>query len=159
MAYIKISDPKIIDLSTINQIVNVVNQHSDNISALTNNYGNVYSGSSTSGASTEYQYDMASQQIIYGQTKFNPSSQGFTFNGTLFTYTMPVTFIGQPFSASPFIVAQAQVSSSSANYLDIIVNVRDVTPSSFNIVLRHAAKNSDWLTGTVNVNWVAIGHK
>ena len=74
MAYIKISDPKIIDLPTIHQIINVVNQHSDNISALTNNFGSIYSGSTTSGASTEYQYDISSQQIIYGKTLFNNAS-------------------------------------------------------------------------------------
>ena len=166
MAYIKISDPKIIDLPTIHQIINVVNQHSDNISALTNNFGSIYSGTTTQGATTEYQYDMSSQQILYGQTTFNNSSspsQGITYNSTLYTYTIPITFV-VPFSTAPMVIAQASVSSSSTAYLDLIVNAVPVNSgqSSFNLILRHAANNSDWLTkagGSVNVNWVAIGHK
>ena len=38
MAYIKISDPNIIDLSAWHQVINVVNQHSDSITAITNNF-------------------------------------------------------------------------------------------------------------------------
>jgi hypothetical protein len=159
MAYVKISDPKIIDLPTVHQIINVVNQHSDNISALTNNFGSVYSGTTTSGATTEYQFDLSSQQIFYGQTKFNTSSTGFAYNSGLYLYTVPVTFIA-PFSSSPIVLAQPIVTSASTNYLDLIVNVTNIGPSSCTLSLRHAGKNSDWLgSGTINVNWIAIGHK
>jgi hypothetical protein len=159
MAYVKISDPKIIDLPTMHQIIQVVNQHSDNISALTNNYGNIYSGATTSGTSTEYIYDVASQQIIYGQTSFNTTNGNTTYNGTNFDYTASVSFIGQPFSSTPFIVTQPLVTSSGTGYQDIIANITGSTVAGFNIVLRRANNKTNWLTGTVNVNWIAIGHK
>ena len=160
MPYIKISDPKIIDLPTVHQIINVVNQHSDNISALTNNYGNIYNGSSTSGASTEHIFDVASQQIIYGETTISPTATGFSYNSARHEYSIPVSFIGQPFSSKPFIVAQANVTSSSTDYQDIIVNVISATVTGFTIVLRRANDNThNWLAGTVRVDWVALGLK
>lgn len=161
MAYVKISDPKIIDLPTVHQIINVVNQHSDNISAITNNFGSIYTGSNTSGASTEYQYDISSQQIVYGSTKFNNTdakSAGISYNGTLYTYTVPVALVPS-FGSTPIVMAQPSVTSSSSDYLDLIVNVTNITINSFNLVLRHAGVNKDWLKGTVVVNWVAIGKK
>lgn len=161
MAYVKISDPKIIDLPTVHQIINVVNQHSDNISAITNNFGSIYTGSNTSGSSTEYQYDISSQQIVYGSTTFNNTdskSAGISYNGTLYTYTVPVTLVPS-FSSIPIIIAQPSVTSSSTDYSDLIVNVSSATINSFNLVLRHAGVNKDWLKSTVRVNWVAIGKK
>lgn len=164
MAYVKISDPKIIDLSTIHQIVNVVNQHSDNITALTNNFGSTYSGSSgtVSGNSTEYQYDISSQQIIYGKTKIEAGVASWITSGSSGYYSIPVTFIGQPFSANPIVVANLMFSSTSnANLLNSIVWVGSVTTSSFNIYIRSIGNNtSGWLsTSTPYVNWTAIGPK
>ena len=39
MPYVKISDPNIIDLAAWHQVINVINQHSDTLSAITNNFG------------------------------------------------------------------------------------------------------------------------
>ena len=39
MAYVKISDPAIIDLAGIQQIINIVNQHSDYLNVLINKLG------------------------------------------------------------------------------------------------------------------------
>jgi hypothetical protein len=166
MAYIKISDPKIIDLPTIHQIINVVNQHSDNISALTNNFGSVLSGATTTGATTEYQYDMSSQQILYGITKF--TSAAATWNSSDNTYTINASFV-LPFGATPIVTATIALSpTTSADFQDLIVRTYPDSQrptAAFNIVLKHAAKTytTNWLathpTGSINVNWIAIGHK
>ena len=39
MSYVKISDPAVIDLAAWHQVISVVNQHSDTITAITNNFG------------------------------------------------------------------------------------------------------------------------
>jgi hypothetical protein len=161
MAYIKISDPKIIDLPTIHQIINVVNQHSDNISAITNNFGSIYSGTNTSGATTQSQFDISSQQIMYGQTAISKAKGAVADLTTYWKYTQAVN-ITVPFTGVPYIIAQVSTDYTGVvNYQDLIVNVANVTQNSFNLVLRHAALNKvDWLAAnTVYVNWIALGHK
>ena len=49
MAYVKISDPNIIDIAAWQQMVNVVNQHTDSITAITNNFNGVGSTATDSG--------------------------------------------------------------------------------------------------------------
>ena len=39
MPYVKISDPSIIDLAAWHNVITVVNQHDDLLTAITNNYG------------------------------------------------------------------------------------------------------------------------
>ena len=66
MAYVKISDPNIIDLAAWHQLINVVNQHSDSITAITNNFGTAGNVDWTSSAYS-HQYDPGSQAIIFGR--------------------------------------------------------------------------------------------
>lgn len=168
MAYVKISDPKIIDLSTVHQIINVVNQHSDNITALTNNFGSVYTGSAgiTSGNSTEYQYDISSQQVIYGKTKIDSTVTTWTTvtsGGKTYGYfSVPVTFAGQPFSAAPIVLTNLNLSTTSnPNLLNLVTWAGSVSTSSFNINLRSIGNDvNTWLgSSTPYVNWIAIGPK
>ena len=70
MPYVKISDPNTIDLASWQQVVNVVNQHSDSISAITNNFG-AQNPTQSEWNTTEdfaYEYDPNSQKIIFGRT-------------------------------------------------------------------------------------------
>jgi hypothetical protein len=164
MAYIKISDPKIIDLPTIHQIINVVNQHSDNISALTNNFGSILSGATTVGATTMYQYDMSSQQILYGVTKFTASSSWSQANNE---YVVPVGFV-LPFGVQPIVTATVSLTpTGTTKYQDLITRTYADTskPTGIvNIVLKNpslALSSTGFITGaaSINVNWIAIGHK
>jgi hypothetical protein len=178
MAYIKISDPKIIDLPTIHQIINVVNQHSDNISAITNNFGSIYSATNTSDSTTQTQFDIASQQILYGSTRIS-EADGAIFNAgdNEYYYKKTVSFT-VPFTDSkgPIITAQPQTVNFQSQYAqDIVVSIGVVNQSSFEIVLRKtginkanhgsyggANKDGRWLYGGnyyINVSWIAIGHK
>jgi hypothetical protein len=171
MAYIKISDPKIIDLPTIHQIINVVNQHSDNISALTNNFGSILSGPSTANNTTQYQYDMSSQQIFYGVTSFNSSS---TWSKSYNEYTTSVTF-ALPFGVTPIVTATIHTSGQTAlatgtgasnPFQNLITRTfpDSTTPlAKVNIVLKNptlASSDTGFIkSGSVFVHWIAIGHK
>ena len=112
MAYVKISDPKIIDLSTIHQIINVVNQHSDNITALTSNFGSTFSGSTATSlnGTTSYQFDISSQQIMYGKSEVTADSSSWhNVSSTMTYYSIPVTFVGTPFSTAPIVTANINI--------------------------------------------------
>jgi len=182
MAYIKISDPKIIDLPTIHQIVNVVNQHSDNISAITNNFGSVYSNVPvTSNNTTQGLYDISSQQIYYGYTTISDSD----WDTSSYEYKKQVNFTSS-FTTIPIIVASVSTlgqgssdnSSATATALtqDLVVNIKNPQQSVFTISLRHVGDNATTKVNTslygagkdgkflapsytVTVNWIAIGHK
>ena len=78
MGYIKISDPNIIDLGAWHQVINVVNQHSDTLNTLTDNFGatNTTTPSADySAAQTRHLFDSASQMVLYGRDYFDVSSK------------------------------------------------------------------------------------
>jgi hypothetical protein len=176
MAYIKISDPKIIDLPTIHQIINVVNQHSDNISAITNNFGSIYASTSTADSTTQTQFDISSQQIMYGTSTISLAT-GATFNGASNAYYYSKTInLAIPFTDAKgptIILTPVTTSLTNTSVQDLIATVGTVNQSSFQIVLRKSgittanhtafggtAKDGSWLgTGSVNINWIALGHK
>ena len=176
MAYVKISDPKIIDLPTIHQIVNVINQHSDNISAITNNFGSTYSNvPTTSNGTTQGLYDISSQQIYYGFTTISAATADSTPATKLYEYIKNITF-NSAFLTAPVVVASiSTVGSPTLLIQDLIVDVRAVTQSGCMLALRHAGTNDTSLkagaatygaagaflgnSGSVKINWIAIGHK
>jgi hypothetical protein len=155
MAYIKISDPKIIDLPTIHQIINVVNQHSDNISAISNNFGGIYNPTQSDGVTTQHTFDFSSQQILYGVTTVS-GSDVTPSNGV---YTVSVPFQGQTFSNNPIVIANYSVHSTG--YTNLIVNVYSVSTDTFTLALSKVGSTSAWLAAgrNININWVALGNK
>ena len=75
MAYVKISDPNIIDLSAIHNIINVINQHSDTLNNLTGNYGaNASPVVQWSSSELQHLFDTTTQMIEYGRTTFDSTS-------------------------------------------------------------------------------------
>lgn len=165
MAYVKISDPKIIDLSTIHQIINVVNQHSDNITALTSNFGSTASGSAATSlnGTTSYQFDIASQQIVYGKTTIDADSSSWNnISSTMTYYKVPVTFVGNPFSSAPIVTANININSTTdATKSNLTHWIGNITPTSFNFYFRSVGKNTDWITADTKFyfTWTAIGPK
>jgi hypothetical protein len=165
MAYVKISDPKIIDLSTIHQIVNVVNQHSDNITALTSNFGSTFSGSTatTLNGTTSYQFDISSQQIMYGKSTIDSTSSTWhNVSSTMTYYSVPVTFVGTPFSAAPIVTASISINSTTDPKKSALTYwVGGITPTSFTFYFRSVGTNTDWIAADTKFyfNWTAIGPK
>ena len=152
MPYVKISDPAILDLTAWTQVINVVNQHSDSISALTNNFGLSYSAvpEPTDPLSWRSAFDFGSCIIQFGRAK-NPGSQAA--GGTFFQY---VTFPNS-FSSVPIVTATVYQSGSDKDTnSDAVVSISDLTSSGFTYRIKSPA--DDYGTN-IYVNWIAVGPK
>jgi hypothetical protein len=177
MPYVKISDPNTIDLASWQQVVNVVNQHSDSINAITNNFG-AQAPAQSAWSTTEdfaYEYDPNSQKIISGRTRLDPTDSSFqTANGGYVHYKDVIfTQVGATaFSAAPTVVVTGRHTStleSLTNNLDIMITVQEVTSNQFTIRIVNARSKKNTETGTVTaqdldqfvfyVNWIALGPK
>lgn len=176
MSYIKISDPSIIDLAAWQQVINVVNQHSDTITAITNNFG--------AAGATDYTipdvvhiYDPGSQNILYGKTTGAAGSgnlSGGAYYGTV-AFANVANGITS-FSNPPIVTATVQSPTVAAND-DLVVSIYGVTSTQFNYKVYRtrqglATLNSghSGVTSTVSpvapdssgswyINWTAIGPK
>jgi hypothetical protein len=174
MAYIKISDPNVIDLAAWQQVINVVNQHSDSISAINNNFGSQGTGetnwNSTTGISHEY--DPGSQKIVYGKNKFDPESSEIEFrvadNNKKYVYFGQVVFADEEsgassFSAKPIITATMNHSTTiTVNNADIIVTIIQVSAEGFIYRVTNSKSTKPVgipIVGAFFINWIAIGPK
>ena len=158
MAYVKISDPAIIDLAGIQQIISVVNQHSDYLNVLINRIG-IAASPDWDADDTDAINDLATTTITFGKRKIRDNDENTTPSGKKF-YARSVTFgEGVSFSKPPRIVATVDNSERSYNtQLDFIVSVHDVTTDGFTIrLMRAGAQNKEVLDEDILVNWIAIG--
>lgn len=174
MPYVKISDPNVIDLAAWHQVINVVNQHSDSISSITNNLG---------GESPEvvdwngennfvHEFDPGSQKILYGRYRINSEDLSSTEPDDQVLYGS-ITFVANTetaFQARPIVTATIQFGHSSIGALgnkshDIIFNLFNVTSTGFQFRVTRAisdptgANPPDRLTGSFYLNWTATGPK
>ena len=167
MAYIKISDPNIIDLAAWHQVINVVNQHSDSLDAITNN------GSSTSivnpnydSSSYTHQFQLGGQQLLYGRAALSGTDSAN--NGSLW-YGSIVFSDSQginAFSGTP-VVTVTPLSGNTTNPVvavnaDVILSIYNVTNTGFSYrAMRPLADGTTAHpaapTGNIYVNWMAIG--
>lgn len=151
MPYVRIPDPKIIDLSAWHQLINVVNQHSDSIAAITNDFGANYERD-WSGDDYSVQYDVSSQKIIYGRALLKPTA---TNNGDIWYETISFS---TPFSAVPVVTATILAGNNAAvtAQQDAIVSVYKLTAEGFSYRVLRPASYQD-ITSNIWVNWIAIG--
>lgn len=167
MGYVRISDPNIIDLNAIHNIINTVNQHSDTLNTLTNNLGQSNSTSQTyTGTDIEVLFDNSSQMIIYGRTQFTSADEHVNYGTSGKIYYQTVTFSdsnkGIPAftTSAPIIMLTVHTANSatiSSTFADAHANVYSPTATSFKI--RLVMNESIGSNQTVYVNWVAIGPK
>ena len=155
MPYIKISDPSVIDIAAWHQVINVVNQHSDSINALTNNFGVAKAVPDYSAENYSYQYDPGSQKIIYGRAKITPTQA--ENNGTEWYGT--ITF-SDDFGATPIVTATSY-SGNTSNAVstandDVIVSVYNVSSTGFKYRIFRSG-TTKLPAGTVYINWIAVG--
>jgi hypothetical protein len=171
MPYIKISDPNTIDLASWQQVVNVVNQHSDSINSITNNFGvqNTNSPEWNGGSSSpdfSYEYEPSSQKILYGRTKIDTATALSTAGDHMFYAN--ISFAGggaAAFAARPIVTATARFGNqdeTSTTNANIVVTVIDSTEDSFFVRLVNARSTTGTpiaLTSYFYINWIAIGPK
>jgi hypothetical protein len=175
MPYIKISDPNTIDLAAWHQVITVVNQHSDSINAITNNFGVQGTGSVDWNGSEDftYEYDPGSQKMIYGRTKIDtrdgagktPSTTGDHVFYTDIIYANSDSGTAS-FSARPVITATARFGSNdtppSTTDANVVVTVIAVTEEKFTVRVTDARSTITTpisLEGYFYINWVAVGPK
>ena len=176
MTYIKISDPNIIDLNAIHNIINVVNQHSDTLNTLTNNFGTSNNTNATSAAYSDAQsrhlFDSANQMILYGRDYFDLNDFGTTTSsptGRLYHKSFTFSEGGvtlPPFSsASPLVFVTVQTQGTAKGqynkaFADAIPHVYNVTASGFDVSL-FFANSATSIQGVqkIYINWMAIGPK
>lgn len=172
MPYIKISDPNTIDLASWHQVINVVNQHSDSITAITNNFGVQSSGDVDWNGQEDftYEYDPGSQKMIYGRTRIDTATASGTTGDHIFYADIAYANSASgtaAFSAKPVITATARFGSQDNNppsvtNANIVVTVIAVTEEKFTIRLTNARSTTTAqipLTGNFYINWVAVGPK
>jgi hypothetical protein len=175
MAYIKISDPNVIDLAAWQQVINVVNQHSDSITAITNNFGIQGTGETNWNGDSDlsHEYDPGSQKIVYGKNKFDPASSQITStlasNNVKYVYYGDVVFADEvsgatSFDAKPIITATLQHGNATEtpNNSHIVVTVVQVTEAGFTYRVTNPNSTSSVgiaISGTFYINWMAIGPK
>jgi len=176
MPYIKISDPNIIDLAAWQQVINVVNQHSDSLTAITNNFGAQAAGVSdwNGAADIVHEFDPGSQKILYGKTKVD-STMGSVSSGHMLYLEIDMTpgsSGAAAFSGKPIITATATFGSTdnppTANNVreSVICTVSAVSVDKFIIRLVNSRST---LTTPVPlftspnqyfyISWMAIGPK
>lgn len=159
MSYVKISDPAIIDLAGVQQIINVVNQHSDYLNALINRFG-VTNVPDWEGESTEGQYDAATNSITFGKITIKSNDDDTTPGGKTY-YKQAVTFdSGVTFSQKPIITLTLDNSAGSeSGQLDFILSVHNVSTTGFTIRAVRSGFYNDKQTidNNIKVNYIAVG--
>jgi hypothetical protein len=173
MPYIKISDPNIIDLTSWHQVINVVNQHSDTISAITNNFGAQGTGVTDWNGATDFAhtFDVGTQQILYGKHKIVVSTLigagKITTNSNIIYDSIDYQDANsgaKDFSQKPIITATSQHNSTTivSDNANVICTIFNVTTTGFSVRLKDARSTESSavpLTGTFYINWIAIGPK
>lgn len=159
MSYVKISDPAIMDLAGIQQIISVVNQHSDLLNVLTNRFGTILTPD-WDGDTTEGLFDVASTNIAFGKETIYDDDDvevgGKTIYVKTFTFGEGVTFSKKPYIT----LTLDNTGGSQNNQADIIVSLHGVTTSGFTIrALRSGfySNGKQTIDNSIRVNWIAIG--
>ena len=143
MPYVQIEDPAIIDVNSMHQIIQVVNEHSDSIAALTNNFGASSSVTEQSGKDWATTYDAGTQMIQFGRSVVTSDGSG---------NVSEVVSFAVDFASTPVVTATSY-SNTAGNY-DVNVSVRALSASGFTLEAQNAGA-----TSTFSINWIAIGSK
>lgn len=178
MPYVKISDPQVIDLAAWHQVLNVVNQHSDSISSITNNMGGSTPELIDFNGENNFVniFDPGAQKMLYGRTKLTIDSMSSISNEQIYYGTIDFAANGQTvFGAKPIVTATIQFGHGSIGTLsdknyDVIFNIFAVSPERFSFRINraiaepdetNAAKRTAKITaGSVfYLNWSATGPK
>ena len=174
MAYIKISDPNVIDLAAWQQVINVVNQHSDSITAITNNFGIQGTGETNWNGTSDlsHEYDPGSQKIVYGKNKFITADSAVLLSddNKKHVYYGSVVFLDEvsgatSFDATPIVTASIQFSNQTTTMTgaNIVITVQTANESGFTYRVTDARSTKAAgvpITATqFYINWMAIGPK
>lgn len=174
MPYVKISDPNVIDLAAWHQVINVVNQHSDSLSSITNNLGGDSPEPVDWNGANDYvhEFDPGAQKILYGRSKIDTAALNSTeaddqiFYGDIdFTANDNFAFKGRPIVTATIQFGHSNIGALDDTNHNVIFNIFAVTDSKFSFRVTRAISEPDGvnppdpLTGYFYLNWVATGPK
>lgn len=174
MPYVKISDPNVIDLAAWHQVINVVNQHSDSLSSITNNLGGDSPEPVDWNGANDYvhEFDPGAQKILYGRSKIDiedltsTEPDGQIFYGDIdFTANNNFAFKGRPIVTATIQFGHSTIGALDDTNHNVIFNIFAVTDSKFSYRVTRAISEPDGvnppdpLTGYFYLNWVATGPK
>jgi hypothetical protein len=184
MPYVKISDPNIIDLSAWQQVINVVNQHSDTLSAITNNFGLQGSGVTNWNGETEIyeEFNAGSQKILYGKfridTRSGDNKDSSTNNDRMFyqTITFDNEIVGTAsFAAKPVVTVTPALLASvidgtapTIRNTGLVCTVIGITQFGFTVRViktrefieeQNSSPDNPKPVAFFDINWIAIGPK
>ena len=166
MAYVKISDPAIMDLSGIQQIINVVNQHSDYLNALVNRFGANYVPDWTQ-PNVQANFDIATSNIVYGKVTITPDDDATVPTSGRIYYSKNVTFdTGISFSEIPnVIITNNNIDNEIYGNVDIVASIHNCSTTGFTIRIYRAGikqgtqAQKDSITTNVELNFIAVGRR
>jgi hypothetical protein len=157
MAYVKIDNPEIIDMASIQKIIDVINDHSDYLNVLVNRFGADYIPDWLAD-DLQSDFDLATSNIVFGKVKLDPSetdhvgdSNGNTYYRTTFPFETGVTFSQIP----RVIVSHDNTDGTIGGQLDIVVSTHNVTTTGFTV--RAYKPDGSAATAPIIVNFIAIG--
>ena len=177
MAYIKISDPNIIDLAAWHQVINVINQHSDSITSITNNFGAQGTGQTSwnGDVNIAHEYDPGSQKIVFGRERLwvagdTPTAKADGENTMLYGNISFVDSVSgsSVFKARPMVTTTLQFgygdlgASIPSTDSSAVVTIHNLDADGFSFRIKDAnSKPSSLvaLSGSFYLNWIAIGPK
>lgn len=185
MPYIKISDPNIIDLSAWQQVINVVNQHSDTLSAITNNFGLQGSGVTDWNGEVEIyeEFNAGSQKILYGKFRINTTGDNkdsSMLDDSIFYQTIDfdngetgtANFQAKPVvTVTPALVASVVPGTApTSRNVGLVCTVIGISQTGFTVRVvktREFSANVEQGSSVTNpkptvyfdINWIAIGPK
>lgn len=156
MAYIQIDNPEIIDLASIQKIINVVNDHSDYLNVLVNKFGADYLPDWLA-ANNQANFDIATTNIVHGQETVTPDDDAEGSGGVTY-YSKAIDFeTGVSFSQKPRVfVSHDNSDGVVGGQLDLIVSTHNISANGFTIRVFRPGDNQE-ITNNVVVNYIAIG--
>lgn len=159
MSYVKISDPSIIDLSGIQQIISVVNQHSDYLNILINRFGAIVTPD-WSAENIQSLFDVSTTNIAFGKAIIEPGSPYQQGSGGSTYYVATVDFeSGVTFSQVPLVLVSHDNSDGQVGgQLDIIPSTHDISTTGFTARIFRSGTNK-LITNDIHINYIAIGRR
>jgi len=158
MAYVKISDPAIVDLGTMQQIISVVNNHTEYLNSIVNRFGATNAPDFTL-PDVQANFDIATSSIIYGKAALTPDDDATTSGGTKY-YRKTVTFdTGIAFSSIPNVILTHNNTDGDVDgQLDVIVSLHNCSTTGFTLRAFRPGENKD-IISDIEVNFIAFGRR
>lgn len=159
MAYVKISDPAIVDLGTMQQIISVVNNHTEYLNNLVNRFGATTAVDWTQD-DVQANFDIATSNVVYGKASLKPTDNATTPDTQEKYYRKTVTFdTGIAFAETPNVILTHNNTDGQVHgQLDVIVSLHNCTTTGFTLRAYRPGTNKD-IVSDIEVNFVAFGRR